>query len=321
MKKAFVAGAIALAASMTGAHAQQYPSKPIRVIIAQAPGSATDVVVRIVGNKLQELLGQPVVVDARPGAGGTVGTDLAAKSPPDGYVLAMGNNSSHGANVALYPKLPYDPVRDFAPIIFVASTAYVLSTHPSLPVKSVKELIAFAKARPGQLNYASAGNGSTHHLSGELLKLMAGIDMVHVPYKGTTPAIAALLAGEVSVMFATITGIQPHIRTGRARGLAVSTAKRSTMLPELPTVSEAGLPGFEMVSWFGLFAPAGTPPAIVTRLNAEMTKVLAMPDVKSQLAAQGLEVAPGTPEQLGDYMKREIAKLTRVAKAANVKAE
>jgi tripartite-type tricarboxylate transporter receptor subunit TctC len=295
--------------------------KPIRVIIAQAPGSATDVVVRIVGNKLQESLGQPIVVDARPGAGGTVGTEAAAKSPPDGYVLTMGNNSSHGANAALYPKLSYDPVKDFAPIIFVANTAYVLSAHPSLPVRTVKDLIAFAKARPGQLNYASAGNGSTHHLSGELLKLMSGIDMVHVPYKGTTPAITALLAGEVSVMFATITGIQPHIKTGRARGLAVSTAKRAAMLPELPTVSEAGLPGFEMVSWFGLYAPAGTPAAIVTRLNGEMAKVLVLPEVKSALGAQGLEVSPGTPEQLGDYTKREIAKFTRLAKAANVKVD
>ena len=301
--------------------AQQYPVKPIRVIIAQAPGSATDVVVRIIGNKLQESLGQPIVVDARPGAGGTVGTEVAAKSPPDGYVLTMGNNSSHAANAALYPKLSYDPVKDFAPIIFVASTPYVLTSHPSLPVKSVKELVAFAKARPGQLNYASAGNGSTHHLSGELLKLMTGIDMVHVPYKGTTPAIAALLAGEVSVMFATVTGIQPQIKTGRARGLAVTTAKRSALLPELPTVSEAGLAASRWCRGSAFSRRPGRPPAIVTRLNTEMTKVLALADVKSALAAQGLEVAPGTAEQLADYQKREIAKFTRLAKAANVKAE
>jgi len=192
--------------------------------------------------------------------------------------------------------------------------------HPSLPAKSVKELIALAKARPGQINYASAGNGSTHHLSGELLKTMAGIDIVHIPYKGTTPAIAALIGGEVSIMFATVTGIQPQIKNGRARGLAVTTPKRSNMMPELPTMAET-LPGFEMLSWFGLLAPAGTPPAIVNRMNAETTKVLANPDVRSLLAAQGFEVMSGTPEQFGDYIKVEIAKITKLAKTTGIKAE
>ena len=301
--------------------AQAYPVKPIRVIIAQAPGSATDVISRIVGNKLGESLGQPLVVDARPGAGGTLGTEIAARATPDGYTVMMGNNSSHGSNPALYAKLPYDAVKDFAPIIFIAATPYVLSVHPSMPVKSVKELIALAKARPGQINYASAGNGSTHHLSGELLKTMAGIEMVHVPYKGTPPAIQALLGGEVSVMFATVTGIQPHIKTGRARALAVTTPKRALAMPEVPTISEAALPGFEMLSWFGLLAPAGTPPAIVARLNTETAKVIALPDVRSALAAQGLEVTSGTPEQFGDYIRREIAKITKIAKAAGVKAD
>jgi tripartite-type tricarboxylate transporter receptor subunit TctC len=301
--------------------AQTYPTKPIRVIIAQAPGSATDVVTRIVGNKLQENLGQPLVIDARPGAGGTLGTDIAAKATPDGYTLFMANNSTHGSNPALYPKLPYDAVRDFAPIIFAAATPYVLSVHPSLPVGTLKQLIALAKSKPGQINYASAGNGSTHHLSGELLKSMAGIDMVHVPYKGTTPAISALLGGEVSVMFATVTGIQPHVRAGRAKTLAVTTAKRSSMMPEVPTVSEAALPGFEMLSWFGLLAPAGTPASVVTRMNTETAKALATSDVKSALAAQGLEVMSGTPDQFGDYIKREIAKIAKIAKAAGVKAE
>jgi len=211
-------------------------------------------------------------------------------------------------------------VKDFAPIIFVVATPYVLSVHPSLPAKSVKELIALAKARPGQINYASAGNGSTHHLSGELLKTMAGIDIVHIPYKGTTPAIAALIGGEVSIMFATVTGIQPQIKNGRARGLAVTTPKRSNMMPELPTMAET-LPGFEMLSWFGLLAPAGTPPAIVNRMNAETTKVLANPDVRSLLAAQGFEVMSGTPEQFGDYIKVEIAKITKLAKTTGIKAE
>jgi tripartite-type tricarboxylate transporter receptor subunit TctC len=197
----------------------------------------------------------------------------------------------------------------------------VLSVHPSLPVTTVKQLIALAKAKPGQLNYASAGNGSTHHLSGELLKTMAGIDMVHIPYKGTTPALSALLAGEVSVMFVTVTGVQPHIKSGKVRALAVSTPKRSDMLPDVPTVAEAALPGFEMLSWFGLLAPAGTPPAVVTRINADTAKVLALPDVKAALLAQGLEVISGTPEQFGNYIKTEIAKITRLAKATGIKAE
>lgn len=299
---------------------QNYPVKPVRILIAQAPGSATDVVSRLISNKLQEAMGQPFIIDARPGAGGTLGTDIAAKSPPDGYTLMMANNSTHGSNPALYAKLPYDAVKDFAPIIFAAATPYVLSVHPSLPVTTVKQLVALAKSRPGQLNYASAGNGSTHQLAGELLKTMAGIDMVHVPYKGTTPAIAALLGGEVSVMFATVTGIQPHIKTGKAKGLAVSTAKRSPMMPGVPTVSET-LPGFEMLSWFGLLAPAATPPAIITRVNAETAKVLALPDVKAALTAQGFEVMAGTPAQFGDYIKREIAKITKIAQSAGVTAQ
>ena len=315
---AYVAALIAAGAD--SALAQNYPVKPVRVVIAQAPGSATDVVSRLITNKLQESMGQPFIIDARPGAGGTLGTDIAAKSPPDGYTLMMANNSTHGSNPALYAKLPYDAVRDFAPIIFVAATPYVLSVHPSLPVTTVKQLIALAKARPGQLNYASAGNGSTHQLSGELLKTMSGIDMVHVPYKGTTPAIAALLGGEVSVMFATVTGIQPQIKAGKARALAVSTARRSPMMPGVPTVSET-LPGFEMLSWFGLLAPAATPPAIITRLNTETGKVLALPDVKAALTAQGFEVTAGTPEQFGDYIKREIEKITSIAKAAGVTAQ
>ena len=316
-----LASVAALAMSLAQpAFAQPYPSKPIRVIIAQAPGSATDVVSRVISNKLAEALGQQLVIDARPGAGGTLGTELAARAPADGYTLFMANNSTHGSNPALYAKLSYDAVKDFAPIIFVVATPYVLSVHPSLPAKSVKELIALAKARPGQINYASAGNGSTHHLSGELLKTMAGIDIVHIPYKGTTPAIAALIGGEVSIMFATVTGIQPQIKNGRARGLAVTTPKRSNMMPELPTMAET-LPGFEMLSWFGLLAPAGTPPAIVNRMNAETTKVLANPDVRALLAAQGFEVMSGTPEQFGDYIKVEIAKITKLAKTTGIKAE
>ncbi len=318
-------GRLALVAALGAAFAlpaaaQQYPAKAIRVIVPQAPGSATDVVTRIVSIKLSELLGQAVVVDPRPGAGGSLGTELAAKSPPDGYTLVMGHNSSHGANPAIYPKLPYDAVKDFSPIISVVSTPYVLTLHPSMPVKNVKELIALAKSRPGQINYASAGNGSTHHLSGELFKTMAGINIVHVPYKGTTPAIAGLIGGETTIMFGTVTGVQPHFKANRLRGIAVTTPKRSQFLPELPTMADT-LPGFEIMSWFGLLGPAGTPRPIVDRVYTEMTKVLAMSDVKEALAKQGFEPNPGTPEQFAAFIKAEIAKFTRLAKATNIQID
>ena len=303
------------------AFGQAYPSKPIRIIIAQAPGSATDNVSRVITGKLTASLGQQFIIEARPGAGGTVGTEAAARAPADGYTLIMANNSTHGANPAVYRNLPYDAVKDFTPIMLLAETPYVLSVHPSLPVKNVKELIAFAKARPGQLNYGSAGNGSTHHLAGELLKTTAKIDLLHVPYKGTTPGLTALLSGEVSAMFFTVVGIQPHLKSGKARGLAVTTAKRSEMLAELPTMTEAGLPGFEITSWFGLLAPARTPPEIISRLNAELLKVQALPDVKAALAKLGFDVVSGTPEQFAEHIRREVEKFTKLVKATGIKAE
>ena len=303
------------------AFGQAYPTKPIRILIAQAPGSATDNISRTLTAKLSQSLGQQFVIEARPGAGGTIGTEAAARAPNDGYTLFMANNSTHGANPAVYRKLPYDAVKDFAPITLVATTPYVLVVHPSLPVKNVKELIALAKARPGELNYGSAGNGSTHHLSGELLKTMAKIDMVHVPYKGTTPAITALMSGEITVVFFTVVGVTPHIKSGKARGLAVTTPKRARMLPELPTMAEAGLPGFEVTSWFGLLAPAGTSPAIVSRLNAESVKAMAHPDVISALNKMGFDPEPGTPEQFAAHIKREIEKFTKLAKATGIKVE
>jgi tripartite-type tricarboxylate transporter receptor subunit TctC len=311
---------IALLAAAPAA-AQNYPSKPVRIIIAQAPGSATDVISRIVGNRLSEALGQSLIVDARPGAGGVLGTEIAAHSPADGYTLFMGNNSTHGSNPALYSKLPYDAVKDFVPIIFVAATPYVLNVHPSLPVTTLKELIAFAKTRRGQINYASAGNGSTHHFCGELLKSLAGIDIMHVPYKGSTPALSALMAGEVSMMFSNVADTQPLIKSGRTRALAVTSAKRTTALPEIPTMAEAGLRDFQVTSWFGLLAPAGTPAAIVTRVNAETVKVLLRPDVKAALGAQGLEVISSTPEQFANHIKSEIARMTKIAATAGIKAD
>ena len=313
--------AVLAALGTAPAAAQNYPAKPIRILIAQAPGSATDVVSRVVGNRLSEALGQPIVIEARPGAGGVVGTEAAARSAPDGYTLFMGNNSTHGSNPAVYAKLPYDAVNDFAPISFVASVPYVLVVQPSLPVDSVPQLIALVKSRPGKMNYASAGNGSTHHFCGELLKSMSGVDMLHVPYKGSPPAITALLGGEVSLMFANLTDIGSQIKGGKVKALAVSTPQRARLLPDLPTLSEAGLPGFEITSWFGVLAPAGTPPAIIGRLNAETNKVLARADVRDTLGAQGLEVAPGTPEQFAAHIKSEIAKFTRIGKAAGINAE
>jgi len=308
-----VASLVALPAS-----AQSYPSKPIRILIAQAPGSATDNISRILTGKLAGQLCQQFVIEARPGAGGAIGTEAAARSPNDGYTLFMANNSTHGSNPAVYKKLPYDAVKDFAPIVLIASTPYVLTAHPSLPVKNVKELVALAKKRPGDLNYGSAGNGSTHHLSGELLKSLAGINLVHVPYKGTTPALTGLLSGEVSVMFFTVVGIQPHAKTGKARPLAVTTPTRATLMPELPTMAEAGVPGFEVMSWFGLLAPAGTPPAIISRLNAETAKAMAQPDVTGALRKLGFDARGGSPEQFATHIKSEITRFSKLVKATGI---
>ena len=316
-----IAVALLIAAVCGTALAQNYPSKAVRIVIAQAPGSATDVISRVVGNRLSEALGQSIVVDARPGAGGVLGTDIAAHSPADGYTLFMGNNSTHGSNPALYSKLPYDAIRDFVPIIYVAATPYVLSVHPSMPVKTLKELIAFAKTRPGEINYASAGNGSTHHFSGELLKSMAGINLVHVPYKGSTPALGALVAGEVSMMFSNVADTQPLFKSGRIRSIAVTSQKRAAALPEVPTIAESGLKDFDVTSWFGLLAPTGTPAAIITRINSETVKVLQRPDVKAALNAQGLEVISGTPEQFANHIKTEIARMTKIAQGAGIKAD
>lgn len=298
--------------------AQTYPVKPIRILIAQAPGSATDNVSRVLSSRLAEQMGQQFIIEARPGAGGAVGTEAAARAPADGYTLFMANNSTHGSNPAVYKKLPYDAIKDFSPIILIASTPYVLTAHPSLPVKTVKELVALAKKRPGELNYGSAGNGSTHHLSGELLNMMAGIKLVHVPYKGTTPALTGLVSGEVSVMFFTVVGIEPHAKSGKARALAVTTPKRASLMPELPTMAEAGFPGFEVTSWFGLLAPAGTPAAVVSRVNAETTKALALPEVSGALKKLGFDAVGGTPEQFASHIKSEVERFTKLVKATGI---
>ena len=319
-RSALLAGIVALAGASASV-GQSYPTKPVRIIVAQAPGAQSDLFARLLGQKLGERLGQAVVADPRPGAGGAIGAELAAKAAPDGHTLLMGTNSTHGSNPALYSKLPYDPIRDFAPIVLTIGTPYVLAVHPSLPVTTLKQLIAFAKAKPGELNYASAGNGSTHHLCGELLKSMSGTNIVHVPYKGGPPATMAVLGGEMSMHFSTVAALQTYIRNGRLKALGVTTTARSSMLPDVPTMSEAGLPGFEMLSWFGLLGPAATPRAIVTRLNAETIKALNTPDMKSAIAAQGAELMAGTPEQFSDHIKSEIARIGKIARTAGIKAE
>jgi tripartite-type tricarboxylate transporter receptor subunit TctC len=319
------AGLICIAAlagaSADSALAQSYPSKAVRIVIPQAAGSQSDLFTRLLGQRLTESLGQSVINDPRPGAGGALGAEVAARAAPDGYTLLMGTNSTHGSNPALYRKLPYDPIRDFAPITLTLGTPYVLAVHPSLPVSNLKQLIAFAKSRPAQLNYASAGNGSTHHLCGELLKTMAGVDIVHVPYKGGPPSTAAVLGGEMSMHFSSVAALQTHIKSGKLKAFGVTTAKRSSLLPDTPTMSEAGLPGFEMLSWFGLLAPAATPRPIIDRLNAETVKVLSAPDIKSAMAAQGSEIMAGSPEQFAEHIKSEIARIGKIAKDAGIRAE
>jgi len=293
----------------------------VRIVVPQAPGAQSELFARMLGQKLGESLGQSVINDPRPGAGGAIGAEVAARAAPDGYTLLFGTNSTHGSNPALYAKLPYDAVRDFAPIALTVGMPYVLSVHPSLPVTSLKQLIAFAKSMPGQLYYASAGNGSTHHLSGELFKSMARINIVHVPYKGGPPATAATVGGEVSMLFNTVGSVQPSVKSGRLRALAVTTTSRSGALPDVPTMAEAGLPGFQMQSWFGLLAPAGTPRPIISRLNAETNKALNTPEMKSAIATMGANVMSGSPEQFADHIKSEIGRIGEIVKAAGIKAE
>jgi len=311
-----------LAGSGAGsALAQNYPTRVVRVVVPQAPGAQSELFARMLGQKLGESLGQSVINDPRPGAGGAIGAEVAARAAPDGYTLLFGTNSTHGSNPALYARLPYDPVRDFAPIALTVGMPYVLSVHPSLPVTSLKQLIAFAKSKPGQLYYASAGNGSTHHLSGELLSSMARINIVHVPYKGGPPATAATVGGEVSMLFNTVGSVQPSVKSGRLRALAVTTTSRSGALPDVPTMAEAGLPGFEMQSWFGLLAPAGTPRPIISRLNAETIKALNTPEMKSAIATMGANLMSGSPEQFADHIKSEIGRIGEIVKAAGIKTE
>lgn len=302
------------------AHSQPYPTRPIRLVVPYPPGGGTDIIARIVGQKLTENLGQQIIVDNRGGAGGTIGTDIVAKSVPDGYTILMAP-TSHVINPSIYSKLPYDTVKDFVPITFAVSATILLVVHPSVPAKSVKELIALAKARPGQLNFGSAGNGTVFHLAAELFKRQAGIDMVHVPFKGGGPTIANLVAGQVSLAFETMLALSPFLKAGRVRALAVASAKRSSVMPELPTIAELGFPSIVAENWYGVYAPAGTSKAIISRLNTEIVKILRTQEVKERFQGLGTEVVASTPEELAEYIRSEIEKWSKTAKEAGARVD
>lgn len=313
----------AVLATMVASHfaqAQNYPTKPIRLIVPFAPGGGTDITARAIALKLTEAWGQTVVPDNRTGANGTIGVDIAAKSAPDGYTLTM-ISSSHSVNVSLYKKLPYDLIRDLSPITQATTQPYALVVHPSVPAKSVKELIALAKAKPGTLNYGSSGNGGLSHLSGALFSSLAGINITHIPYKGGAPAMTDVIAGQIQMLFSTILQSHAHIKAGRLRPLAVTTVKRSAAAPELPTMREAGVPGYEVAGWYGILAPAKTPQPIITKLNQEIVRILHTDELKDRLSADGSEPVGNTPEQFGAHIKSEVAKWSKVVKEAGIRAE
>ena len=312
--------AIPICLAATPAAAQTYPSKPIRMIVPFAPGGGTDILARIIGQQLADAWGQPVNVENRAGASGNLGTELVARSAPDGHTLVMAINT-HAVNASLYSKLPFDPVKDFIPVILVATTANILVVHPSVPANSVQELIALAKAQPGKLNYASGGSGTTSHLAAELFKTMAGVDMIHVPYKGGGAAYTDLISGQVQLYFVGIPGTVQYLKAGRLRALGVTTPRRSPAAPEVPTIAEAGLPGFSATTWWGLLAPAGTPTALIARIDGEVARILKMPEVRAKLDAQGFEPVASTPESFAAFMRSEIDLWARAVKASGARAE
>lgn len=301
--------------------AQAYPAKPIRLIVPFPPGGGTDLVARAIAPKLMETGGIQLIVDNRPGGGTVVGAELAAHAAPDGYTIFLGTNTSHAINPNLLPKLPYDALKDFAPITRIALIPYILVVHPSLPARSVKELVALAKARPGQLNFASSGSGTPGHLAGIMLNEAAGINMVHIPYKGAAPATTATISGETQLVFGSLTSTLSSVKNGRLRALAMSSAKRSPVLPEMATVAESGYPGFEAITWYGLFAPAGTPPAIIARLNAEFLKVLNAGDFRAWLMDQGADAAPGAPDEFAAFVKAEIARYAPLVRKSGMRPD
>ncbi len=312
---------LALVIICSASASAQYPAKPIRLVVPFPAGGPTDIVARTVSQKLSDSLGQPVVIDNRGGAGGVIGTELVVKSPADGHTLLLGTISGLAVAMSLYPSRGYDTLRDLAPITHGVMVTNILVVHPSLPVRSVKELLALARAKPGTLNYASSGSGTITNLAGELFKSLARVDIVHVPFKGGAPALTALLSGEVSMNFENSLIVVPHIKSGKVRALAVTGAQRSRSVPDLPTIAEAGLPGYSASGWYGFVAPAATPRDIVTRLAGEFNRILKQPDVVERLSGQGAEPVGGTPEQFGAFIRDEINKWAKLVKSANMKAE
>ena len=311
---AILCGASALAS------AADYPTHSIRYVVPQGAGGSSDTLARLVTQKLSESLGQQVITDNRPGATGIIGTEIVARAAPDGYTLLQ-VATSHATNPALSTKMPFDPIRDFTPVTLLSQSPNLWIVHPSLPVKNMRELIALGKTRPGEINYSSSGTGSSQHLAGELLKSVAHIDIVHIPYRGSPPALIDLLGGRVVLMCSTIAPAMPLAKSGKLRAVAVTSLKRSAAVPEIPTVAESGLPGYEATAWQGVLAPAGTPRDVIVKLNTEMVRIINQPDVRKQLGDQGYEPAGNSPEQFAEYIKSEIAKWTRVIKAAGLKAE
>lgn len=300
--------------------AQAYPARPIRLIVPYAAGGGVDVMARLVVPRLSERLGQRVIIDNHAGATGNIGADIAARAAPDGYTVLMGG-ASLAINVSLYSKLTYDVMKDFVPVTEVAQSPNIVLVHPSLPVKSIRELIAFARARPGQLNYGSGGSGSTLHLTAELFKTMANVNIVHVPYKGTGPAIVGLMSGEVTLAMPPLSGMLPHVESGRVRALAITSRTRLDMLPQLPTVAESGVPGFESGQWYGVLVPAGTPANIVTKLQSELAQVVRLPDVVAQITRQGCVPVGDTSQHFTSYLRQDIAKWAKVVKASGARVE
>jgi len=308
-------------AALAPAAAQQYPNRPIRFVVPFAPVGSADTLARSLGLKLTDALQQPIVVDNRSGANGNIGMEIVARAAPDGYSIVLGYIANLGIGPALYAKLPFDPVKDYAPITQLASSPNILAAHPSLPVKSFREMLAYAGANPGKLNYASASIASIGHLTGELLNRSAGVDMVHVPYKGSGQAVIDLLGGQVQTMFSGMSSVMPHIKAGKLRPLAVTGAQRSPAVPDVPTIAESGFPGFEATAWYGVLAPARTSKAVVGRLHDEIVRALALPDVRARLNSVGFELVGGTPDEFAALIKSEITKWTKVVRAAKISAE
>ena len=322
MKPILLIASIAMAGIFpAAAQAQTYPAKSIRMIVPFPAGGATDIVARLIAQKLGDAVGQQVIVDNRGGAAGTIGSDLAAKAPPDGYTILIGTSSTHAIAQSLYAKLPYDSVKDFTPVVGIATATIVLSAHPSVPAKTVKELIALAKARPDALSFASSGSGGVSHLVGEMFKAQAGVQMLHVPYKGDAPALADLVGGQVSLEFGTALSFLPYIESGRLKALAVTSQKRSQVMPNVPTVAESGLKGFEAPQWFGVFAPAGTRADVVTRLNGEIVKILHTADMRERLNKLASEVMANSPQEFAAFQKGEIAKWAKVVKDSGARID